>query len=261
MNNPPSLHSHNLCFKPDNHLTTARQQKLSIIEAVITLGMLFFCRWSDISFFFFFFFLLLLFQQHQTRWVKISLFIVPFSSDTITVKTTCITRYIIVDTCHVLWSNKLCSRSQLPLMRMSGGFRVVWVLYEYQMKDLTHPHIQNFSWRCDEDTRFCFPSCLTDDAQFCLPTPITSIYFGSAGMCMFACTDFHDAIFKMHLYAGLCVCVCACVCACVCVPVMLQMYELQQVSLWCECIIQALWAGAASDTTSQVSHFSAPAAL
>lgn len=194
MNNPPSLHSHNLCFKPDNHLTTARQRKLSIIEAVITLGMLFFCHGNAIIFFF-----LHLFQQHQPRWVKISLFVVPFSSDTITVKTTCITRCIIVDTCHVL--RVCCDQINSALAPGSlswecqGGFWVVWVLYEYQMKDLTHLRIQSFSWRRDEEIRFCFPSCLTDDAPFCLPTPITSIYFGSAGMCMFACTDFHDAIF------------------------------------------------------------------
>lgn len=47
----------------------------------------------------------------------------------------------------------------------------------------------------------------------------------------------------------------------VCVPAAPQMERLEQVSLWSECIIQARRAGAAPDTISQNSHFSAPAAL
>lgn len=51
-----------------------------------------------------------------------------------------------------------------------------------------------------------------------------------------------------HVFVHVHVCVCVCV-----IP---QMYGQQQVSLWCECIIQTRCAGAAPDTVSQDSFFS-----
>lgn len=141
-----------------------------------------------------------------------------------------------------------------PSQRNGRWFWVVQVLYEYWMKERVQ---RNWTEKSDEEKRFSFPLCLTDDLQFCLQTPIKSIYFGSAGVgtCMFACSDFHAQLYSLK-DASVCACfVHECV-LCVFVCVMPQMYRLQQVSLWHECIIQAQCAGAASDTIFQVSFFS-----
>lgn len=92
------------------------------------------------------------------------------------------------------------------------------------MKDLSHSaFIENQQEQSDEEIRFYFSIHLRGDSQFCLPTPIKSIYIGSAGlcMCMVAVADFHGAVFKMHLYLRvLCMNVVyeLCLCVCVCVP-------------------------------------------
>lgn len=73
MKHSPSLRSCSLCFGPDNHRMT-QQQNLSIIEAVIALGMFFALRlrWHD-----------LFISLATVKMSKIRLFIAPLSSDTL----------------------------------------------------------------------------------------------------------------------------------------------------------------------------------
>lgn len=112
--NPPPFHSSNLCFKPDNHLTV-RQLKLSIIEAVIALGMLFFA----------------VKHQHKSKWVKYACLLSHFHPTPLQYR-----QHVLLDaslwiTCQVLMvcSDQINSLYQLPLMRMAGGIWVVCVFY------------------------------------------------------------------------------------------------------------------------------------
>lgn len=113
--NPPPFHSSNLCFKPDNHLMTVRQLKLSIIEAVIALGMLFFA----------------VKHQHKSKWVKYACLLSHFHPTPLQYR-----QHVLLDaslwiTCQVLMvcSDQINSLYQLPLMRMAGGIWVVCVFY------------------------------------------------------------------------------------------------------------------------------------